>query len=155
MISHPDANPMSRYALPAFLDTTRSRMAETPLLTYFTPTFKCPGGYYCRAEMTAYEQFDGMTVVAAGYSVWAFSSPSEPITQYTIDNILKTSDDEISSYIRILAPLIYESYPYPEKLCNAAMSEAVAAFREGIEKMVECTKTTDYVCEKDVTIDTC
>lgn len=128
----------------------------TPMLTWYIPTSKCSANWYCRAEMTAYQEFQGGTVVKCGYSIWHFSGSSVSIPKGDLNRIAATTDAEINSYIENLAPAIYEDYRFQAKVCKVTYPEAIAAFKTAIKETVStCAMTENYKCVRSQTAQKC
>lgn len=139
----------------SFLTLFSHKQEVSPRLTYYVPTGKCPNTYFCRAEMTAYKQFMGKTIVTIGYSVWNFWKPQSVIPPGTVERIQKTSDKEIATYIKILAHAIGSEYPNPDRLCHVTVKEAFVAFKTALKHMTWCKVLKNSKCEQTVRIAAC
>lgn len=118
---------------------TPPKAGMTPELTWYVPTGQCPGGWYCRAQLTMYSRFDGKTEVRAGYSVWFFEAPSAPIPSYTRTIIAATSMSEIRGWTNALVPVVEDGFQ--GKKCKLDVDAIDKAMDDALWKFShECTE---------------
>lgn len=111
--------------------------------------------FYCRAEMTIYQEFSGTTAIAVGYSVWNFVNPSAPIPGSLLKMIMDTTVPEIRRYLILLTHSTYPDYPNRDQLCRYDFGYAVAEFQKAISEMSACTAVYDGVCRKTEIVQRC
>lgn len=127
----------------------------TPTITYLLPTGKCPIDFYCRAEMSIYQEFSGRTAVSVGYSIWSFVNPGAAVPASLLSMIMETTVPEVRRYLVLLTKSAYPDYPYRDQLCRYDFGYAVSEFKKAISEMNACTKLYDGVCRKTEVVQRC
>lgn len=128
----------------------------TVYMKYYLPVdYKCDPGFYCRAEMTVYQEFEGRTVIEVGYSVWYFNAQNVPIPSNIRKAILGTSDSETWEYIEALNTVMVTEYPYMGSFCHPSYYHMLEVFRRVYDAMGSCSYTDGMACERSETVTKC
>lgn len=125
------------------------------MFTYFVPTGKCNAGFYCRAQITIYQDFSGVTGLEFGYSLWSFVDPDAKVPNSTIDRIKATTEEEILKYIEAISKAFEVDYPYETGHCKADIHDAIALFKKIVEGIDNCSTLSHGFCSQKQTFTRC
>lgn len=122
-------------------------------LSMYVPTFKCYGGLFCRAILTAYRNKQtGKMVVNAGYILFSPKIKQGRVSPWILYRITRTTSAEIKHYAKLLMREINAELP---DICNFTEQHAIAALTSAIYAMWDCKYISSYSCSHSSFITTC